>query len=123
MAPAISKFDMENGRKKRDMYAVKPAIPLERPKRAKYDPSELVKFELYRNPEDTSSAKYTISIPKFSGGTPEEILNFFDQVQEVMTGQSITEGLMRYKVLQSLLEGDPSLSLTTPQKKMGQKQW
>ena len=56
MAPAISKFDMENGRKKRDMYAVKPAIPLERPKRAKYDPSELVKFELYRNPEDTSSA-------------------------------------------------------------------
>ena len=62
MAPAISKFDMENGRKKRDMYAVKPAIPLERPKRAKYDPSELVKFELYRNPEDTSSAKYTISI-------------------------------------------------------------
>ena len=89
------------------MYAVKPAIPLERPKRAKYDPSELVKFELYRNPEDTSSAKYTISIPKFSGGTPEEILNFFDQVQEVMTGQSITEGPMRYKVLQSLLEGDP----------------
>ena len=68
MAPAISKFDMENGRKRRDMYAVKPAIPLERPKRAKYDPSELVKFELYRNPEDTSSAKYTISIPKFSGG-------------------------------------------------------
>ena len=72
MAPAISKLDMENGRKfKRDMYAAKPAIPLERAKRAKYDPSELVKFELYRNPEDTSSAKYTISIPKFSGGTPE----------------------------------------------------
>ena len=79
MAPAISKFDMENGRKKRGMYAAKPAIPLERAKRTKYDPSELVKFELYRNPEDTSSAKYTISIPKFSGGTPEEILNFFDQ--------------------------------------------
>ena len=106
MAPAISKFDMENGRKKRDMYAVKPAIPLERPKRAKYDPSELVKFELYRNLEDTSSAKCTISIPKFSGGTPEEILKFFDHVQEVMTGQSITEGPMRYKVLKSLLEGD-----------------
>ena len=99
MAPAISKFDMENGRKKQDMYAVKPAIPLERPKRAKYDPSELVKFELYRNPKYTSSAKYTISIPKFSGGTPEEIVYFFDQVQEVMTGQSFTEGPMRYKVL------------------------
>ena len=56
MAPAISKFDMENGRKKQDMYAVNPAIPLERPKRAKYDTSELVKFELYRTPEDTSSA-------------------------------------------------------------------
>ena len=121
MAPAISKFDMENGRKKRDMYAVKPAIPLERPKRAKYDPSELVKFELYRNPEDTSSAKYTISIPKFSGGTPEEILNFFDQVQEVMTGQSITEGPMRYKVLQSLLEGDPLAKFNNSAEEHGAK--
>ena len=121
MAPAISKFDMENGRKKRDMYAVKPAIPLERPKRAKYDPSELVKFELYRNPEDTSSAKYTISIPKFSGGTPEEILNFFDQVQEVMTGQSITEGPMRYKVLQSLLEGDPLAKFNNSAEENGAK--
>ena len=83
MAPAISKFDMENGRKKQDMYAVKPAIPLERPKRAKYDPSELVKFELYRNPEDTSSAKYTISIPNFSGGTPEEILNFLTKFKKL----------------------------------------
>ena len=105
------------------MYAAKPAIPLERAKRAKYDPSELVKFKLYRNPEDTSSAKYTISIPKFSGGTPEEILNFFDQVQEVMTGQSITKGPMRYKVLQVYWKEIPLQSSIILQKNWEQKHW
>ena len=69
--------------KRKDLFSSPPTIPLLQGKRPKYDPSELIKFECRRQVEDVdegttsaTGAKYTVTIAKFGGGSPEELLDF-----------------------------------------------
>ena len=114
--------------KREDPFANPPAIPLSRSKRPKYDPSELVKFECKRLVDDVdenivtaSGPKYTITLAKFGGGTPEELLEFLKTCYEIFEGQEINSGKDRFSFMQQMLVGDALAVFNNKSEELGAK--
>ena len=109
MAPVYSKMSQAKKaqQKQNERYANEPAIPLMRPKKPKYDASELVKYECFHNPEDENNrSKYTISLPIFGGGTPEETLEWLKSAHKVIEGTSMHNPVKRHDFYLHMLTGD-----------------
>ena len=99
--------------KRKDLFSSPPAIALLQGKRPKYDPSELIKFECRQQVEDVdegttsaTGAKYTVTIAKFGGGSPEELLDFLKNLYEVFEGQEVYHARGRHNMMQQVLSGD-----------------
>ena len=85
---------------------VTPVIQFERPKAKDYDKSEILEFKLRSNPNDEHSTTYSLSIPYFKSGTPEELLVLIDSIQKVFVGQHATTGPQRYALVKWVLKGE-----------------
>ena len=55
-------------------------IPLERPEKKMLNKDEYVSFKLQNNPVDADSTTYKFTVKFFQQGTPEEVLNFVQDV-------------------------------------------
>ena len=109
MAPVYSKLSRASklSPQQSERYANDPAIPLKRPKKPKYDSSELVKYKCYHNPEDEENrSEFTISLPIFGGGTPEETLEWLKQAHKVIKGTNMHNPVRRHEFFTSMLTGD-----------------
>ena len=87
---------------------VKPIIPLERPvkKPTKKDELKHIDHQCHNTPGDTTTGKYTIKVPMYDSGDPEEWIIFRELVGKCMKGQNITAGPQMYQLVQRVLQGD-----------------
>ena len=85
---------------------VKSIIPLTRPEKDQLDSLEYIAHTCHNTPEDTTSEKHIIKIPRFDSGTPEEWIISMDLVQKSVVGKKITMSPPIYKCMKRLLKGD-----------------
>ena len=83
-----------------------PAIALSRPEKKVLTKGQYVEYKCFSVPGDTDSPAYSIQIPYFGAGTPEEWLMFLDNLDKALVGQNITDGPGRYEFTERLLKGD-----------------
>eukprot|EP00980_Cylindrotheca_fusiformis_P019964 scaffold7032_cov94-Cylindrotheca_fusiformis.AAC.1 len=63
-------------------------------------------FQCRQDPADRDSPTYTVLVPYFDNGTPEEFLMFLEKVKTVQTGQALTAGPEKYNQLRQVLKGN-----------------
>jgi hypothetical protein len=68
-----------------------PPIPFEKPE-CELKKEDCMTLKLRSMPNDANSAVREVSVPHFKDGTLEELLEFFDQFNQVMAGQALTTG-------------------------------
>ena len=57
--------------------AIAPPIPMERPPPKNYSKTDSLTYKLKSTPGQADSATYKLTVPFFSTGSPEDIINFF----------------------------------------------
>ena len=57
-------------------------------------------------PGQATSAEYTLNVPYFQSGTPEEWLKFLQNLDRVFVGQNLTTGPNKFSMARRLLAGD-----------------
>ena len=85
---------------------IAPAISLERPDKKYLRKGQYVECKCNARPGDPESPVYSIQIPYFGTGTPEEWLQFLDNLEKAINGQHITSDPVRYELTERLLMGD-----------------
>jgi len=84
-----------------------PPISLERPVRKELHKGDYQTYKLRNVPTNENSPVYELSVPYFRTGTCEEWLIFRKNLEKVIVGQNVTNGLSgRLIVARRLLEGD-----------------
>ena len=63
-------------------------------------------YKLRTNPANETSATNEIQVPYFKTGTPEQLLDFLEMVNQVIRGQALTDGASRFALMRTLLQGD-----------------
>ena len=81
-------------------------IPLERPKKKELRKDDYLTFKLRNNPTDANSTTYDATVPYFSSGKPEEVLDFVRDVNRVIVGQGITNAPGKYALMRRLLKAE-----------------
>ena len=110
MAPSYSKFAFaanEDGKQadSRKLRNLLPPIPLERPARTKLEDGNYVSFKLRAVRNDPNSQIYSLSVPYYATGTPEQWILFRKNLSKVLVGQNITTGPPTYAMTRRILEG------------------
>ena len=83
-----------------------PPIPLEIPstEEQKLAKAQYAKVSLLSNPGDQNSdEKFTIEFPYFNHGSPRELLDWFNNLDQVIRGQHITTRPAHYSMARALL--------------------
>ena len=83
-----------------------PPIPLKIPstEEQKLAKAQYVKVSLISNLRDQNSEeKYTMEFPYFNYGSPRELLDWFNNLDQVIYGQRITTGPAHYSMAHALL--------------------
>ena len=76
---------------------IAPAISLEHRDKKDLRKFQYVECKYNARPGDPESPVYSIQIPYFGTGTPEEWLQFLDNLEKAINGQHITSGPERYE--------------------------
>ena len=110
MAPMYSKFassanEEENRAESRKLRMTLPPIPLERPEQTKMADGNYVSFKLRAVPTDPGSQLYSLSVPYYATGTPEQWILYRKNLSKVLVGQIITTGPPTYAMTRRILEG------------------
>jgi hypothetical protein len=108
MAPTYSKFASANTQERDDTRRLRmtlPPIPLERPERQKLEEGNYVSFKLRAVPADADSQLYSLQVPYYTTGTPEQWIQFRKNLDKILTGQHITTGPPTYAMTRRILEG------------------
>ena len=83
-----------------------PPIPFERPAVKELGKDDYVTLKLKTVPRSASSAEYSLNVPYFRSGTPEEWLKFQKNLRRVFVGQNLTTGTHKFSMARRLLVGD-----------------
>jgi hypothetical protein len=113
MAPGYSKLPSDT-RKSHILRMTLPPIPLERPERQALEDGNYVSFKLCAGPVDPQSQLYSLRVPYYSTGTPEQWIIFRKNLDKVLIGQNITTGPPTYEMTSHILEGAASLPAWLP---------
>ena len=110
MAPMYSKFassanEEGNRAESRKLCMTLPPIPLERPEQMKLEDGNYVSFKLCAVPTNSISQLYSLSVPYYATGTPEQWILFRKNLSKVLVGQNITTGPPTYAMTRQILEG------------------
>ena len=71
---------------------VVPAIPFDRVADERLSKDKYASFKLRSDPTSADSPTYELAVRYFSDGTPEEWLLYLKAVEQVLTGQNVTNG-------------------------------
>ena len=83
-----------------------PPIPLEKPEVKELEKDQYLALKLKSIPNRANSAEYTLNVPYFQSGTPEEWLKFLQNLERVFVGQNLTTGPNKFSMARRLLAGD-----------------
>ena len=89
-----------------------PIIPFDKVEKT-YKKTEVLKLDLKSNPSNEDSGTYEFTIPFFKTGTPEQWLEFEDNLARVLTGQNMTTGPSKYAMTRRVLKGDSLTAFNT----------
>ena len=93
-----------NGRAQKRVHTA--PIPLERSEHKESAKGDIIRFKLRTTPADDDSPTYELSVNTFETGTPEELLDFVENVSKVIVGQNATTGPPKYALMRRMLKGD-----------------
>ena len=85
---------------------VPPPIPLDRPEPKDLEKDDYVTLKLKTVPRSTTSAEYSLNVPYFRSGTPEEWLKFLSNLTRALNGQNLTTASHMYSMARRLLVGE-----------------
>ena len=91
---------------------VNPIIPLERPEKDDFNPSNYIDHMCHDTPVDSTLEIYVIKILRFDSGTLEGWIFFVDLVQKTVVAQNISTGTPMYKYTERVLKGDAKAEFT-----------
>ena len=83
-----------------------PPIPLERPEAKELEKDDYVSLKLKTVPRSSTSAEYSLNVPYFRSGTPEEWLKFMTNMERVFIGQNLSTGAHKFSMARRLLVGE-----------------
>lgn len=83
-----------------------PPVPLVVPESTPLKKGESMKIVLKSNPKDKESKEYSITVPYFKQGTPQEWIYFCKAFQHIIDGQSLESGPSKFQMARVLLQGD-----------------
>ena len=83
-----------------------PPIPLERPVTKELEKDDYVSLKLKTVPRSSTSAEYSLNVPYFRSGTPEEWLKFLTNMERVFIGQNLSTGPHKFSMARRLLIGE-----------------
>ena len=92
--------------KKKKGWVIKPAIKLERPEVKVLKKGEYISPNCLTVPGDPDSPSYTIQLPYYCDGSPEEYLIWRDLLQKALLGQNITDGPTMFNYTENVMTGD-----------------
>ena len=81
-------------------------IPLEREETPPLSKSDYLTLKLRSDPAAVDSTTYDLTIPFFSSGSCEQILDFVRDVKRAIRGQNITTGPGCYALMRRLIRGE-----------------
>ena len=90
-------------KKSKSQELVNPIILLESPEKEDLKPNKYIDHKCHNTPDDSTSGKYVVKIPRFGSGMPEEWIIFVDLVQKALVGQNVTTGPPMYKCMERVL--------------------
>jgi hypothetical protein len=71
----------------------------------KLEDGKYLSFKLCAVPMDLDSQLYSLSVPFYTTGTPEQWILFRENLDKVLIGQNITTGPPTYAMTRCILEG------------------
>ena len=83
---------------------------MERPEPKELEKDDYMIFKLKTDPSSKNSTEYSLNVPYFRDGSPEEWLKFVLNLKRLFEGQNITTGPLKFSMARKLLIGE-SLSL------------
>jgi len=92
--------------KKKKGWIIKPAIKLLRPKAKELKKGEYISPRCFTEPGNPDSPSYTIQLPYFGDGLPEEYLTWRDLLRKALEGQNITDGPGMFNYMKNVMSGD-----------------
>ena len=92
--------------KKKKGWVIKPAIKLIRPEQKVLKKGEYISPKCFMEPGNPDSPSYTIQVPIFGEGTPEEYLTWRDLLRKALEGQNIADGPGMFTYSENVMCGD-----------------
>jgi len=92
--------------KKKKGWVIKPAIKLARPEVKVLKKGEYISPNCLTEPGNPDSPSYTIQLPYYCDGSPEEYLIWRDLLKKALTGQNITDGPTMFNYTENVMTGD-----------------
>ena len=80
-------------------------IPLIRPSKEPLDKGQYMSFKLKLEPTKTTSATYNLAVPFFQDGTPEELMQLVQSLEQVYHRSRMTRNKDKVGTLLQLLKG------------------
>ena len=85
---------------------VPPPISMERPKAKTLSKGEYIRMNLTATTGAEKDTSYTVDVPYFKNGTPEEWFLFLQMLDRIYKGQNLTTGPQRFVIVRELLQGE-----------------
>ncbi len=103
---ASSTNEEGNQEEQRKLGLILPPILLDRPEGIKLKDGNYVSFKLHAVPStNPDSQLYSLSVPYYASGTPEQWILFRENLSKVLVGQNITAGPPTSAMTRDILKG------------------
>ena len=96
-----------------------PPIEAQRPGVKNVPKQDMVEFKLRTVPAEADSPTVLLSVPIFNIGTPEEVLKFIKDMEQVFVGMNAQTGPAKYALIRRVLTGDARAIFDNAAEKQG----
>jgi hypothetical protein len=119
MAPAFSKFNVQNPSAFQGLKLPLPVVPLQPPELKEAKKGDYIKLQLKANPDDPTSEGYSINILLFGCGSASEWIEWQKTFDKVKNGLNLTQLESKYNMVRSLLKGEALRAFEIKSKDLG----
>ena len=96
MAPAFSKFNVQNPSAFQGLKLPLPVIPLQPPEPKEAKKGDYIKLQLKANPDDATSEGYSINILLFGHGSVFKWIKWWKAFAKIKNGLNLTQPESKY---------------------------
>jgi hypothetical protein len=119
MAPAFSKFNVQNPSAFQGLKLPLPVVPLQPPEPKEAKKGDYIKLQLKANPDDPTSEGYSINVLLFGCGSASEWIEWQKTFAKVKNGLNLTQLESKYNMVRNLLKGEALHAFDNKSKDLG----